>query len=130
MAWYKCGGGGALSETVLWTNPSPTANFASQEVTLSDDMTNYQYVALYWKYNKAGTKDIKMIIPVDDFIYTSVETAKNLPKIFMGSRGTNTFVRDMAYISNTTVTFSNAVRVNIAGNDSSYCLPTKICGLK
>ena len=38
MAWYKCGGGGALTETVLWTNPSPTSTFSGTECSLSSTL--------------------------------------------------------------------------------------------
>ena len=48
MGFYRCGsgGGGTLKETVLWTNGSPTASFAPQDVTLSDDIDNYDFLKI------------------------------------------------------------------------------------
>ena len=54
------GGGAKQTETVLWTNSSPTSNFADQNVTLSDSMSNYDY--LKFTYKKATNKPIKVDI--------------------------------------------------------------------
>lgn len=41
-------GGADLVETTLWTNPNTSASFSSQEVTLSDEYTNYDYIKFYY----------------------------------------------------------------------------------
>ena len=54
MSLYRCGGGGGmLEETVLWTNPSPTSDFAAQTVTLSDSISNYDYIKFEYLMHKS-----------------------------------------------------------------------------
>lgn len=37
---------------VLWTNPNPTSNFASQTITLNDSLANYSYYEILYKTYK------------------------------------------------------------------------------
>lgn len=41
---YELGGGG--KPVVLWENPSPSASFAGQTITLADDVGNYDYIGV------------------------------------------------------------------------------------
>lgn len=41
--------------TVLWDNPSPTSNFTSQTVTLSDDLSNYKHLEVVAIDNATAT---------------------------------------------------------------------------
>lgn len=42
-------------DNVLWTNPAPTADFAGQEITLSDSITNYSHYEVIYKQSPTGT---------------------------------------------------------------------------
>lgn len=42
MPYFRTESGGEEAPTLLWTNPSPTSNFAAQ--TLSLDLTEYAYL--------------------------------------------------------------------------------------
>ena len=43
------GKGVSIKRTTLWTNPSPSATFAAQSITLSDDMSNYDEIEIKGK---------------------------------------------------------------------------------
>jgi hypothetical protein len=34
------------SATILWTNPSPSTSFSDQNVSLSNSITNYNFIAI------------------------------------------------------------------------------------
>ena len=38
-----------VTKTLLWTNPSPTANFNSQIITISENYSKYDYIAIIYK---------------------------------------------------------------------------------
>ena len=58
------GNGKTWTETLLWTNPSPTAQFNGQDVTLSEAVDNYEYIRIEYGYNKNSTTLRSVIIPV------------------------------------------------------------------
>ena len=44
-------GGGKMSETVLWTNPSPSSNRSgTNTITLSESYENYDFIRIKFKY--------------------------------------------------------------------------------
>lgn len=57
MAYIHCVSGGGASEAVeLWTNPSPSANFANQNVAL--DLSSYDSVIIALKASNTQSNDI------------------------------------------------------------------------
>ena len=68
----KKGGGGntpASTETVLWTNNSPTSTFANQTVTLSDNISDYDYLCFeYRSTTGSSAKTSKVFVKTTDFI--------------------------------------------------------------
>ena len=51
------GKGVSIKRTTLWTNPSPSATFAAQSITLSDDMSNYDEIEIKGKSFYSGTAE-------------------------------------------------------------------------
>lgn len=130
----KGGGGGKYTETSLWTNPSPNVAFAAQTVTLSDSISNYKYVAIYYKY--AGTTDgvndpMSVIVPVDKF-KTSLKnssTRHNILVLGTETNGNAGWTRNVFYASDTTIEFDTGYRQNAASSSGDICVPTEILGL-
>lgn len=124
MAWYKCGGGGALSETVLWTNPSPTSNQAASTVSLTDNISNYKYIKIYWKNVSNGTWETSALVDVEEFTkWTSTYYA-------IGICASRTSTGTVYY---RTVSYNNDNSVKISAASESRperSIITQISGLK
>ena len=115
-----------LEETTLWTNSSPTSSFAGQAVALSDDITNYDYIRVYWRYNTTDATEVSVLMSVSDF-QESATSGK--PNMAIGVRTSSPTKRGVNYSSNTSVGFASAV--NDVGNVSNgNANPTKITGCK
>lgn len=131
MAWFKTGGG-ALSETALWTNPSPTAAFVNQEITLNDDISNYQYVKVQCVANAStGATKYSTIISVDDFILSQEHAALfAISTRLATSSGDALYHRYVRSTSNTKVRFGQAYKQSSSTASNGYAVPLKISGLK
>lgn len=142
MVFYSCfvGGdsgaeGAKFEETVLWTNPSPSADFAAQDVTLSDDINNYDFIAVDIKYLKtsADTELIgKVYYKVSDY------------KTFAGSAGSPIGVcvqvynvsyayllrRVFLYKSDTELTFGHCFLGGDTNAYNNFGIPMHVYGCK
>lgn len=123
-------GGGSMSETTLWTNADTTTGFAAQTVNLSDNISNYKFIAI----------NIKVTTSTDEF-YTYYFQASDVPNFLSNTRpllgdahSNNYFYyRSLTYSSDTALaigscqrnTSSSASSVNNAG-----VIPVTIKGLK
>lgn len=130
----KIGGNGEqYTETVLWTNPSPTAQFAGQAVTLSDSISNYKYIKITNNFSTAYPTIIgSTIFPVEDFktaIYP-VTGREWQPRIGMGDASTN-YARRVYYVSETSIqiTSANLVTSGQGGANNNNAIPFEILGL-
>lgn len=131
MAWFKTGGG-ALSETVLWTNPSPTAAFVNQEVTLNDDVNNYKYVKVLCVASAStGATKYSTIISVEDLIL-SQDSAANfaLSAMIRATENSYYYNRYFTGTANNKVRFGQAYRQSTSTTGNSYAVPLQISGLK
>lgn len=132
MAYIKCGtNGGTLSETVLWTNSSPTSSFEGQTVTLSDDIDNYTYLKFTFIPTTSNTTDeISIIYSVDDF----KKLANNSSDPFFRGISPYAFSQSVAceraffYISNTSVSFAYGSTGTVTHNEA--LIPVSVSGLK
>lgn len=132
MALYRCGGGGGkLEETVLWTNPSPTAAFATQTITLSDDMTKYDFLKIEWNAATDQTSSAdNMIIPIVDYINTN-NSATYMPNYTLTSKyNGSTFGRITYYVSDNQIYIENAYRIKNDSTQNKATIPLKIYGMK
>lgn len=133
MAYIPCNygsSGGTLSETTLWTNPSPTSNFAAQTVNLSDNIKNYSYIEVEYKMSKSSTVFSKLLMPVS--IFTQNLSTDN-PMIWLSrgrNDGTGGMVRCARYASDTSVYISTTTGIGAGTTDNQYCIPTYIYGCK
>lgn len=123
-------GGGSMSETTLWTNPSPTANFNAQNVTLSDDITNYDYIVIDIR---SGSDDIHL-----KYYYTPAELVNytsSAMRPLIGELHTNNYYyyRSVTYNSSTSLAIGACIRntaSSAASTNNGGILPQTIKGIK
>lgn len=137
MAFYRCssGGGGTLKETVLWTNPSPTANFNRQSVTLSDDINNYDYIAVEYIYSKSSvdeTEKSKSIMSVTDFKKGNLGTLVSRTCMALGiiNSSNTTYNRQVWYRDDTTIEISACYAMTSTATANGNAVPLQIIGIK
>lgn len=114
-----------LGDTVLWTNPSPTASFAAQTITLSKSLTLFDYYVIYFR---GGTSsDLYFYSP---FMPIGQESAITYPvyfivrrKITPNSSDASKLAIDDAYKFSTYNSSSNS-------KQNSYLIPIKVIGWK
>ena len=139
----KMGGAGYLyatqegsSETTLWTNSSPTSNFNSQSVSLSDDYTNYKKIRFY--YRVSTSDDTETYIEYDKAVIdtwlvqgSTASGYKNVGTITF-QNGSYTYTRPIRRGSSGDNSFYIyvAYRLNTQANLQTHGIPTKITGLQ
>lgn len=116
--------GKPYQKTVLWENSSPTSDFASQAVTLSDDITNYDVIRFTYKDSKSGTDIDYIETSVADFLETVGGAS------FIGFVSSQSYCRRICFSTITEISFSNNLRLNASGTSNSTNIPLKIIGIK
>ena len=124
----KGGGGGKYTETSLWTNPSPSSDFAAQTITLSDDMDNYEYIKIKYCFSASyntGNYLSDYIISVDELKKSPYPEASGTARLNFSLARMNTSnvacYRKFYYASSTTVRFGST--------DTNALIPFEILGL-
>ena len=56
MAYIRCASGGNSKPVLLWTNPTPSANFSNQTISL--DLSDYDAVLILVKHGTAQSADV------------------------------------------------------------------------
>lgn len=135
MAFYRCGsGGGTLKETVLWTNPDSTVNFAAQNVTLSDSISNYDYIKIKYRGTPLVDYYSSAIIEVSELKKLLDGTTRGEFTVFMGVasyyQNTYSLGRGVSYVNDTTLHFRTGQYIGASGTSAGYAIPTQIIGLK
>lgn len=121
------GVGSSLKENVLWTNPSPSESFSAQNVTLSDAISNYDYIKIVFKRGYNVDDVSSTLMPVSDYKNTANESGKFSG--YIGSRVSYTQYRRYYYVDDTTLAFFT--NVNGQGtNYDSYSIPLYVIGIK
>ncbi len=122
--------------TVLWTNSSPTSTFSSQTVTLSDSITNYNYLKFVVYTNTTNSNSFNVIIPVEDFVTTTGSKDTTFCQFVLGATAGYTlstgtlFSRACWYDTDTTIEFHNSGGWNVAGASTETNIPYQIIGIK
>lgn len=125
------GGGGALSETTLWTNTAPTASFAAQSRALdSGSISDYTYLKFKFNYNNAADQStlphiIDVIVSVEDFKKSATGNLTSRIAAIMTNNSAGTYYRQMYWVDNTHVGF-----LSVNSNVNNSLIPTEIIGLK
>lgn len=115
----------SFSWTPLWTNSSPTSNFAGQTLTIPT-VNSYTYLKIEWKRGKSLNTIYSVIVPKADLQqYESESTSANAPYAINGTGGVS---RSYRLISLTQFSFGSAYKLNQSGSDNSVAIPTAIYG--
>lgn len=124
-------GGGSMSETVLWSNPSPTSGFVTQAVTLSNSISNYKYIAFDSIAAAGASVDnfLRIIVSVDD-VKRSLAAVGNYLVFISGYLPSSGATRAIFYINDTSITIDRCYYVGAGGANDAYCIPIRIVGLK
>ena len=126
-------GGGTMEETVLWTNLSPTSSFAGQTVTISDDMNNYDYIAVKYAYSTAEINNVATcMFSVKDFKNGVQTTSYTRDMMLLGiiNASNQPFGRGVYYSSDTAVNFGGCYRLNNATTANNNAIPLYVFGIK
>lgn len=122
---------GGMSETVLWTNPSPNSSFSAKDVSLSESLRNFKYIKICTK-SSTGTSNTYEMLVEPDFLVFSTTTAYH-PNIIIGTINNTTgytYVRRITYVNDLKINIGTANTILATSNDNTYTIPTKIVGLK
>ncbi len=135
-----------LTETVLWTNPSPSSNFSATTVTVSQDITNFSLIGVEWKRTTSDTNRYITAAPPDTLLmtesgYNSQANARerlSIGMLYTASGGTYFRFRMVKAMSNTTISISDGFHGGITSSTSSASrtttpssnIPTRIIGYK
>ena len=106
-----------LNGTLLWTNPSPTSSFASQNITLSSD--DYDVLEIFFSVTNSSiqiksTKGLK---------------GQNLILEFYDGYGSKGAIRPINYTNDTTLAVQNSFYNSTSGS-ANYCIPLYVIGYK
>ena len=109
---------------VLWTNTTPTSTFASQTITLNDDISNYQY---YEILSIGGQELPNALYSTGRLSTEKSQTRISVLRQYLGFRDVT--------INGTSVTIGDYGQMNTYGNatlttNNTVCLPYKILGYK
>ena len=136
-ATKKTGAGesGGMTETVLWTNPNPTASFSAQTVTLSESLRNYTYFKVVYRSSTTGDIDFYVLFPVlgsggDFMYYVGNSQAKGCISYNISS---GTARQRRLYINNTDGTevgFTACQNVTSTTTTNGALIPVYIYGVK
>lgn len=123
------GGGGELTPTTLWTNPSPGASVGQMTVTLSDSVSNYKYI----KFNFLGWTGTSVyfdiLIPADQIsTYTDAANTRSAGVFWHGS--SYIYYRRIVYVATNQIKITLAGRVGQTGSSDNALIPQSIVGLK
>lgn len=116
---------GAYNETTLWEG-TITTPWTGGNLPLNDDLSKYDKLRIY-----SSTPNTA---PYNVTCYVEVEVSRFLasqPYFLAGFLSSSAiYAREFVYNSNTSITFGNCYRLNVASTGANSCIPSKIVGLK
>lgn len=128
-----------LQETTLWTNRSPNSIFAAQNISLSQSINNFTYIAVKWKKDKdksdtAGSS-FYTIFRASDIQYSNDASNGNngTPLVFGASRVSTSARRSrfLLYVSDTQLYISNLMTLDASStSNKDAIIPLQIIGMK
>lgn len=118
---------GGSTETVLWTNNSPTSSFSGQTITLSNSLDNYTYVKIKYRISTSVSTESSVIVPVSEFV--RMTQTSNTFKIGTGSFDSSTYVRTAYYDSATTIAFNNGYKLGSTSQANGMLIPVSVIGI-
>lgn len=118
------------TETVLWTNNSPTSSQSVGDITLSDDMSKYDYLAFKWWLGTSDDTTNTSYMKVTDFMTKTLDSGKNVAQSIYAYTGSgNAKVRPINYVNNTTIHLRNAQNLAATGTANTNCILVEVKGI-
>ena len=119
-----------MSETVLWTNPSPTSSFTSQDISLSQSIDDFDEVVIYFRLSTTDNTESFVKYSVEEF--KKFRESTNAVGTITSRAGATSavWVRAIFYYGSTTVHFAHSWQTGNNSAINSNTIPTKIVGLK
>jgi len=137
MAYIRAsqGGGGELSEFVVWTNSSPTSNFPASgnsdiiPLDFGYQISQFKYLKFVFRISNTKSEEHSVMVDAEDFKTAIQGDGHIIPMIaFVGS--TATYGRRFYYNSDNSIVMELCRQVSGSGNARNYVIPVKIIGLK
>lgn len=132
MALYRTGVGGSATETVLWTNGSPTSSFGEQTVQLSQSIEDFDLIKVTFKLSTTNADEGAIIVPTQT-IKNSLNNTNNTFRTSIGVRlsGYN-YVRPLFINSGVydQLGFSSARIPGNSGTSNTSATPLQVIGIK
>lgn len=128
-------GSSGMTETTLWTNPSPTSSFgtttaAGVDVTLSQSSRNFDYLCIYARHSTSNSTTRRFIFTLEDI---RASTSDKVLAIGFGDGSSTSRARLFYDKSGTTLNFTYGSYRFVSSSQTAstaYIIPTKITGLK
>ena len=120
---------GGMKMDLLWTNPSPTSDFAAQTVSL--DLSDYKLVLIMWVTSTSSALCRSIISPIagdeiQDFYLAKNGTDRYSRQITATSSGISFSPGWLGYADDN----SKMIPYMIYGIKMSYIVPTEVHGLQ
>ena len=129
MALFRCGASSSFNRTQLWAQAVTSSGVAAGNVTLSDDMDNYDYLEFKYVISSAASSEaVSLLISVEDFKKTGTEN----PDFQFGLNGCTSvpYSRACYYVSDTSLYFDEAKSIYSQTNRTAdMCVPFEINGV-
>ena len=122
------------SETVLWTNSSPSASFSSQTISLSDVASKYKYLRIYYRFYVNIYDKMYTDFSIDRTVRGTYATRDNGGRFCLalyhwaGYEVCRTFYfTDYNYNQ---LVISNCTRIGGSATQNDSCVPLKVVGVR
>lgn len=123
------GGGGSMSETVLWSNPNTGADLA--DITISNlDFTGYSVIRFYWKYSKLNDDSTATYIDVTKDNWDNMGGASQTGIVLGIYGGSVLYGRYITRPTTTSIKIYQNYRMGGTTQAAPNAIPIKITGLK
>lgn len=127
-----------FKETLLWTNPDRTANFAAKDVTLSETIDTFKVLKIVYAYNQTSAEDTfrTVIIPVwnlngTDYMYKYAGSAAGYrAACIIETSGGTSRARTFNIKNGTTIHFYGAQNIGGSTTANTTVIPVYIYGIK
>lgn len=123
---------GGMSETVLWTNPSPGSSFSVRNVALSQSFRDFKYIKIYSKNSVTASTTAGIAVEPADIVNSTLAAYNRLVMLIgaVDSNASAIYSRRLLYVNDTTLNIGDAGALNNSAVNNNYSIPTKIVGLK
>lgn len=125
--------GKKTKETVLWTNPSPTSNFAEQNIDLNSTVLGYDYIKIRYRQSAANAAEYSLIVPLAEYRASWESNTGNARAIVIFAVATTTnqvYSRRVFYRNVTSAKITDAILNGTTTLGNNLAIPLQIIGLK